>query len=79
MYENQLDILEIPVRNPLGQRRSKNYLFLNSIDTGKIVLFIEFTSNQKKLNSADKLRGLLFVDAENFELQKSISPYFTES
>ncbi|KGD67238.1 DUF5686 family protein [Flavobacterium aquatile] len=71
LYENQLDILEIPVRNPLSTYGRKLFVF-KLIDTVKIdnrtVYRIYF--QPKKLNS-DKLRGLLFVDAENFGIAKA--------
>lgn len=71
LYENQLDILEIPVRNPLSTYGRKLFVF-KLIDTVKLdnrtVYRIYF--QPKKLNS-DKLRGLLFVDAENFGIAKA--------
>ncbi|HCQ11719.1 DUF5686 family protein [Flavobacterium sp.] len=71
LYENQLDILEIPVRNPLSSYGRKLFVF-KLIDTVKLdnrtVYRIYF--QPKKLNS-DKLRGLLFVDAENFGIAKA--------
>lgn len=71
LYENSLDILEIPIRNPISSYGRKLFVF-KIIDTVKIqdrtVYRIYF--QPKKLNS-NKLRGLLFVDAENFAIAKA--------
>lgn len=71
LYENSLEILEIPIRNPISSYGRKLFVF-KIIDTVKIqnrtVYRIYF--QPKKLNS-DKLRGLLFVDAENFAIAKA--------
>ncbi|MEC4004081.1 DUF5686 family protein [Flavobacterium sp. SUN052] len=71
LYENQLEILEIPIQNPISNYGRKMFVF-KIIDTVKIqertVYRIYF--QPKKLNS-NKLRGLLFVDAENFAIAKA--------
>lgn len=71
LYENQLDILEIPIRNPISSYGRKLFIF-KIIDTLKIqnrtVYRIYF--QPKKLNS-DRLRGLLYVDAESFAIAKA--------
>jgi len=71
LYENSIDILEIPIRNPISSYGRKLFVF-KIIDTVKIqdrtVYRIYF--QPKKLNS-NKLRGLLFVDAENFAIAKA--------
>lgn len=71
LYENSLDILEIPVQNPISNFGRRLFVF-RMIDTvkiqGKNVYRIYF--QPKKLNS-DKLRGLLYIDAENFGIAKA--------
>jgi hypothetical protein len=71
LYENDLDILEIPIRNPISNYGRKLFVF-KIIDTVQIqnrtVYRIYF--QPKKLNS-NKLRGLLFIDAENFAIAKA--------
>ncbi|WP_298136708.1 DUF5686 family protein [Flavobacterium sp.] len=71
LYDNQLDILETPVRNPISNYGRKLFVF-KIIDTMKIenrtVYRIYF--QPKKLNS-DRLRGLLYVDAENFGIAQA--------
>jgi len=71
LYENQLDILEIPISNPISNYGRKLYVF-KMIDTIKIenrkVYRIYF--QPKNLNS-NKLRGLLYIDAENFGIAKA--------
>ncbi|WP_395043188.1 DUF5686 family protein [Flavobacterium sp.] len=71
LYNNELDILETPIRNPISSYGRKLYVF-KIIDTVKIqnrtVYRIYF--QPKKLNS-NKLRGLLYVDAENFGIAKA--------
>jgi hypothetical protein len=71
LYENDLDILEIPIRNPISNYGRKLFVF-KIIDTVQIqnrtVYRIYF--QPKKINS-NKLRGLLFIDAENFAIAKA--------
>lgn len=71
LYENSLEILEIPIRNPISNYGRKLFVF-KIIDTVKIqnrtVYRIYF--QPKKLNS-NKLRGLLYIDAENFAIAKA--------
>jgi hypothetical protein len=71
LYENSLDILEIPIRNPLSNYGRKLFVF-KLIDTlkiqGRTVYRVYF--QPKKLKS-NKLRGLLYVDAENFGIAKA--------
>lgn len=71
LYENSIEILEIPIRNPISNF-GRNLFVFKLIDTVQIqnrkVYRIYF--QPKKLNS-DKLRGLLFVDAENFAIAKA--------
>lgn len=71
VYENELNILEIPIRNPLSNYGRKLFVF-KLIDTMKIdnrtVYRVYF--QPKKLNS-NKLRGLLYVDAENYGIAKA--------
>ena len=71
LYDNQLDILEIPIQNPISNY-GRNMFVFKMIDTIKIqdrtVYRIYF--QPKKLKS-NKLRGLLFVDAENFAIAKA--------
>ncbi len=71
LYENRLDILEVSVQNPISPLGRKLYVF-KMIDTVKIqdrtVYRVYF--QPKKLNS-NKLRGLLYIDAENFAIAKA--------
>jgi Family of unknown function (DUF5686) len=71
LYENQIDILEIPIQNPLSNLGRRMYNF-NIIDTLKIqnreVFRIYFQPNRLNSNS---LRGLLYVDSETFGLAKA--------
>jgi hypothetical protein len=71
LYENSLEILEIPIRNPISNYGRRLFVF-KIIDTVKIqnrtVYRVYF--QPKKLNS-NKLRGLLYIDAENFAIAKA--------
>ncbi len=71
LYDNSLEILEIPVQNPVSSF-GRNLFVFKMIDTIEIqnrkVYQIYF--QPKKLKS-NKLRGLLFVDAENFGIAKA--------
>lgn len=71
LYENQIDILEIPIQNPLSNLGRRLYNF-NIIDTLKIqnrqVFRIYFQPNRLNSNS---LRGLLYIDSETFGLAKA--------
>lgn len=71
LYDNQLEILEIPIQNPISSYGRKMFVF-KIVDTVKIedrnVYRIYF--QHKKLNS-NSLRGLLYVDAENYGIAKA--------
>lgn len=71
LYENQLEILETPIQNPISIYGRKMFVF-KIIDTLKIqdrtIYQIYF---QPKKNKTSKLRGLLFIDAENFGIAKA--------
>ena len=71
LYENQLEILEIPIQNPISNYGRKLFVF-KIIDTVKIkdrkVYRIYF---QPKKNKTNNLRGLLYIDAENFGIAKA--------
>jgi hypothetical protein len=71
LYENQLEILEIPIQNPISNY-GRNMFVFKIIDTVKIedrsVYQIYFQPKKMKTNS---LRGLLYVDAENFGIAKA--------
>lgn len=71
VYDNKLNILEIPIQNPISNYGRKIFSF-KLIDTlkeeGRTVYRIYF--QPKKLKS-NKLRGLLYVDAENFGIAKA--------
>jgi hypothetical protein len=71
VYENTIKILEIPVQNPISSYGRTLFVF-KLIDTLKIqnrmVYAIYF--QPKKLNS-NNLRGLLYIDAENFAVTKA--------
>ncbi|MFT7352235.1 MAG: hypothetical protein ACI9XR_002009 [Flavobacterium sp.] len=71
VYENKLDILEIPVQNPISSygRNLFSFKLIDSVqEQGRKVYRIYF--QPKRLNS-DRLRGLLYVDAENFGIAKA--------
>lgn len=71
LYENQLEILETSIQNPLSNYGQKLFVF-SIIDTLKIqnrsVYRIYF--QPKKLNS-NNLRGLLYIDAQTFGIAKA--------
>lgn len=71
LYENQLEILQIPVQNPISNYGRKLFVF-KLIDTLKIkdrtVYRVYFQPKKLKESS---LRGLLFIDAENFGIAKA--------
>lgn len=71
LYDRYLDILEVTVQNPISSYGRKMFVF-KMVDTLKIqnrtVYRIYF--QPKKLNS-NKLRGLLYIDAENFAIAKA--------
>lgn len=71
LYENQIDILDIPIQNPLSNLGRRLYNF-NIVDTLKIqnrqVYRIYFQPNRLNSNS---LRGLLYIDSETFGLAKA--------
>ena len=71
LYDNNLEILEIPIQNPISNVGRKLFSF-KMIDTVKVdgrkVYRIYF--QPKKFNS-NKLRGLLYIDAENFAIAKA--------
>ncbi|MBC7525796.1 MAG: carboxypeptidase-like regulatory domain-containing protein [Flavobacterium sp.] len=71
LYDNKLQILEIPIENPISSYGRKLFVF-KLIDTvkvnGRSVYRIYF--QPKKLKS-NRLRGLLYVDAENYGIAKA--------
>lgn len=71
VYDNPFEILEIPVQNPLSKFGRNLYSF-HLVDSVKIdnrkTYRIYFQPKKLKLN---RLRGLLFVDAENFGIAKA--------
>jgi hypothetical protein len=71
LYKNQLEILQIPVQNPISNYGRKLFVF-KLIDTIKIkdrnVYRVYFQPKKLKESS---LRGLLFIDAENFGIAKA--------
>jgi hypothetical protein len=71
VYENPFEIVEIPVQNPISNygRRLYTYHLLDSttIENRKVYrIYFE----PKKLK-ANKLRGLLYIDAQNFSIAKA--------
>lgn len=71
VYENPFEILEIPVQNPISNFGRKLYTYhlldLTQIQNRKVYrIYFE----PKKLK-ANRLRGLLYVDAENFSIAKA--------
>ena len=71
LYENKLDILGVSIHNPISNYGRKLYVF-KIIDTvtiqGRAAYRIYF--QPKKLNS-NRLRGLLYIDAESYALCKA--------
>lgn len=71
LYENRLEILEIPVQNPIS-KYGRNLFVFKLIDTlkidGRTVYQIYF--QPKKLNF-NHLRGLLYIDAESNAIAKA--------
>ena len=71
LYDNQIDILGVSVHNPISNYGRKLYVF-KIIDTIKVndrtAYRIYF--QPKKLKS-NRIRGLMYVDAENFAVCKS--------
>jgi hypothetical protein len=71
LYENKLDILEVPVKNPISQNGRKSFTY-KLIDSTQIenrkVYCIYFQPKNFKSNN---LRGLLFVDAQNYGIAKA--------
>ncbi|MES2747219.1 MAG: DUF5686 family protein [Bacteroidota bacterium] len=71
VYDNPIQIIEIPIINPLSNVGRKMYVF-KLIDTLKIqnrtVYRVYF--QPKKLNS-NRLRGLLYIDAESHAVAKA--------
>lgn len=71
LYENQLEILEIPIQNPISNYGRSMFVF-KIVDTIKIqdrsVYRIYFQPKKQKNNS---LRGLLYVDTENYGIAKA--------
>lgn len=71
VYENPFEILEIPVQNPISNygRRLYSYKLIDTVSIqGRKAYRIYF--QPKKLN-ANKLRGLLYIDAETFAISKA--------
>ncbi len=71
LYENKLEILEIPVQNPISSYGRKLFVF-KLIDTIKVkdrtVYRVYFQPKNLRKSS---LRGLLFIDAENYGVAKA--------
>lgn len=71
VYDNPMHIIEIPIQNPLSSFGRKLFVF-KIIDTMKIqnrtVYRVYF--QPKKLKS-NRLRGLLYIDAETFAVAKA--------
>jgi hypothetical protein len=71
VYENSLKILETPIQNPISSFGRKRFVF-KLIDTlqlqNRTVYRIYFQPKNQNKNS---LRGLIYVDAENFAIAKA--------
>lgn len=71
LYENKLDIMEVPVKNPVSQNGRKAFVY-KLIDSTHIenrkVYLVYFQPKKLKSNN---LRGLLFIDAENYGIAKA--------
>lgn len=71
VYENPFEILEIPVQNPISNYGRKLYtyhLLDSTLIQNRKVYRIYF--EPKKLKS-NRLRGILYVDAENYSIAKA--------
>ncbi|MEZ4854749.1 DUF5686 family protein [Flavobacterium sp.] len=71
VYENPFEILEIPVQNPISKfgRILYNYHLLDTVSVnGRKAYRVYF---QPKKLRANKLRGLLYIDAENYAICKA--------
>jgi hypothetical protein len=71
VYDNPFEIIEIPVQNPISNYGRKLYTY-HLLDSTKIqnrkVYRIYFEPKKLKKN---RLRGVLYVDAENFSIAKA--------
>ena len=71
LYNNKLDILEIPVHNPTSNngRLLFNFKLIDTVSIdGRQAFRIYFQPKNLKKSS---LRGLIFIDAENFGIAKA--------
>lgn len=71
VYENPFEILEIPVQNPISNygRRLYSYQLIDTVtiqDRKAIRIYFQ----PKKLNT-NRLRGLLYIDAETYAISKA--------
>lgn len=71
VYENPIEILEIPVQNPISNYGRRLYMY-KLIDTvsiaGRKAFRVYF--QPKKFNE-NKLRGLLYIDSESYAISKA--------
>ncbi|RAR71683.1 DUF5686 family protein [Flavobacterium aciduliphilum] len=71
LYEKHIDILEIPIRNPISTY-GRNIFVFKIVDTVTIdhrkTYQVYF---QPKKNKESTLRGLLYIDAENYGIAKA--------
>lgn len=71
VYENPFEILEIPVQNPISNygRRLYSYKLIDTVSiSGRKAFRIYF---QPKKFNGNKLRGLLYIDAETYAISKA--------
>ena len=71
VYENPFEILEIPVQNPISNygRRLYTYKLIDTVSiAGRKAFRIYF---QPKKFNGNKLRGLLYIDAETYAISKA--------
>jgi hypothetical protein len=71
VYENPVEILEIPVQNPISNygRRLYSYKLIDTVSiAGRKAFRIYF---QPKKFNGNKLRGLLYIDTETYAISKA--------
>ena len=71
VYENPVEILEIPVQNPISNygRRLYSYKLIDTVSiAGRKAFRIYF---QPKKFNGNKLRGLLYIDSETYAISKA--------
>lgn len=72
VYENPFEILEIPIQNPISNygRRLYSYKLIDSLKIENRKVYRVYFQPKKSKESS--LRGLLYVDAENYGIAKAL-------